>query len=212
MNPLGISFAITTHNETLELEILLDRLNKYKDESDEVVIVDDYSTEPHTLEILDKVQSVHKRRLNKNYAKQKNYLNSKCTKNYIFQIDADELPTQTLLFNLKAILKENINIDLMWVPRKNTVDGILEKHIQMWNWKIDKEGKVNYPDYQGRIYKNKKEIHWTRAVHEYIQGYTSSSKLPIDLDLELLHPKTIDKQIKNNLIYSNNYNSDGTPK
>jgi len=208
----SISFAITTHNETSELRELVELISSYMSESDEIIILDDHSSEIETLEILETLDNVYKRKLSSDYAKQKNYLNSKCTKDYIFQIDADELPTRTLMFNLKSILRENKDVDLLWVPRKNIVHGIQQEHIRKWKWKLDSRNRINYPDYQGRIYKNKKELKWKRPVHEYIYGHITSGKLPTESDLELMHEKTIDKQIKNNNLYSTNYNKDGTTK
>jgi len=208
----GISYAITTHNETHELRALIERVIPYMTDKDELVILDDYSDNEITLEILESLDNVYKRKLNKNYARQKNYLNSKCTKEYIFQLDADELPTETLMVNIKPILKENANIDLIWVPRTNIVNGIKTKHLQKWRWKMDSKNRINYPDYQGRIYKNKSELKWHRPVHEYIRGDSLSTKLPPNADLELIHEKAIAKQVKNNNLYSTNYNSDGTTR
>ena len=50
---MKVSYAILTHNEDKELKKLLDFLIKYKDKEDEIVILDDYSDNKKTLEILD---------------------------------------------------------------------------------------------------------------------------------------------------------------
>ena len=50
---MKVSYAILTHNEDKELKKLLDFLIKHKDEEDEIVILDDYSDNQKTLEILD---------------------------------------------------------------------------------------------------------------------------------------------------------------
>jgi len=62
--------------------------------------------------------------LNENFSKQKNYLNSLCTKDYIFNLDADEYILPILIENIKIILEENKNVDAFWVPRINLVHGI----------------------------------------------------------------------------------------
>ena len=48
---------------------------------------------------------------------------------WIFQIDADELPHESLIINLKELLKLNPTVELFLVPRVNTVDGITQEHI-----------------------------------------------------------------------------------
>ena len=47
----------------------------------------------------------------------------------MFHIDADEYPHETLLVQLKQILEIN-DVDLLWIPRVNTIDGMEEHQIQ----------------------------------------------------------------------------------
>jgi len=209
---MNISYAICTHNEVECLDKLLKLLNSKKDLNDEVVILDDYSTNDETQNILAKHENVYYHKLNKDYAKHKNYLIERCGGDYIFQIDADEYPSELLLSNIKKILIANNEIELFRVPRINYVKGIQTHHIKKWNWKLDTQNRINYPDYQTRIFKNKKSIRWTRSVHEYISGHTSSTNLPKDVGLDLMHIKGIQKQEYTNSLYSSNYNSDGSIK
>lgn len=138
---ISISYSILTHNETESLQRLLDFILKYKDEEDEIVILDDYSDNERTKEILDVYTSIYgikfeQRYLFKDFAGQKNYLRRMCEKDYIFNLDADELPKLHLIRNLKGILEENPDIDVFRVPRINTVEGISQEHIEKWGWKI----------------------------------------------------------------------------
>ena len=202
-----ISYAITTHNETDSLEKLLRFLTKYKDEEDEIVVLDDYSDNERTKEILDFYVDVHQikfeqRHLNKNFAEQKNYLTGMCSGDYIMNIDADEIPHQTLMVYVKDVLKIN-DVELIWVPRVNTVEGITQEHINKWGWRVNEKGWVNYPDYQARVYKNVDHIKWVRPVHEYIEGAKTYSHLPPQEELSMYHPKTIDNQEKQNNLYNN---------
>ena len=105
-----ISYAITSHNETYELKQLLEFLMVWKNQDeDEVVILDDFSYQSH-LDMLQPyidcefVNKFEQRELNKDFAAQKNYLNSLCTKDYIFQLDADEVPAETLIMNLAKLI------------------------------------------------------------------------------------------------------------
>ena len=200
-----ISYAITTHNETDSLEKLLRFLTKYKDEEDEIVVLDDYSDNERTKEILDFYVDVcqikfEQRHLNKNFAEQKNYLTSMCKGSYIMNIDADEIPHETLMVYVKDVLKIN-DVELIWVPRVNTVEGITQEHINKWGWRVNEKGCVNYPDYQARVYKNAEHIKWVRPVHELIQGAKTYSYLEPREELSFYHPKTIDKQEQQNNLY-----------
>lgn len=61
---------------------------------------------------------------------------------------------------------------------------------------------INYPDVQSRICKNIKENTWVGVVHERIIGAKTISNLPMDFNLDLIHHKTIEKQEKQNQLYS----------
>ena len=103
---MKISYSILTHNETDSLLKLIEFLVKHKDDEDEIVILDDYSDNEKTNEILDSVVSIYEikfesRHLLKDYAGQKNYLKNLCTGDYIFNLDADELPNKSLMKNIK---------------------------------------------------------------------------------------------------------------
>ena len=120
---------------------------------------------------------------------------------WIFQIDADELPPSTLMANLQEILTMNPDVDLIYLPRINTVEGLTQEHIDKWGWNVNDQGWVNWPDYQGRIYKRDKNIKWEGKVHERITGIKNLSQIPPRDDLALHHPKTIDRQEQQNKFY-----------
>jgi len=205
-----VSYAITVCHELLELTSLLDNLiEKIDSSSDEIVILVD--SENSTEEIKNKVRDYEKQfsnviksfshSLSGNFAKHKNFLNSKCTKEYIFQIDADEFPNCVLLNNLQYILSQNTDIELYYVPRINIVKGITDEHIKKWSWKLNNYGWVNFPDYQPRIYKNKKEVKWRGKVHERIIGVMNYSVLPAMAEYSLYHKKVIERQVEQNKMY-----------
>ena len=204
---MKISYSILTHNEDESLQKILDFIIKHKDEEDEIVILDDYSDNPKTLEILDFYVSANdivyeQRHLLKDYAGQKNHLTRMCKGSYIINIDADELPHKFLMKNIKGILEANPTIDLYWVPRVNTVEGITEEHILKWRWQVNEKGWVNFPDYQGRIWRNRPNILWKNKVHEVLTGYKEHTYLPAEEEFCFYHPKTIDRQEKQNDFYN----------
>ena len=53
-----------------------------------------------------------------------------CKGSYIVNIDADELPHKQLMKNIKEILESNPTVDLYWVPRVNTVEGLTLQHVR----------------------------------------------------------------------------------
>ena len=207
---MKISYSILTHNETDSLLKLIDFLVSFKDEEDEIVILDDYSDNEKTKEILDIMVSLHEitfeqRHLHKDYAGQKNHLSRMCKGQYIINIDADELPNKKLIKNIKSILEVNPTIDLFWIPRVNTVDGLTEEHIQKWGWQVNEKGWVNFPDYQGRIWRNRQNIRWKNPVHEVLEGYKEHTFLPQEEHFCFYHPKSIERQEKQNEFYKDIY-------
>jgi glycosyltransferase involved in cell wall biosynthesis len=197
----SISYAITACNEHVELDRLLSQLSSSIRNEDEIVVQMDITATDEVKAVVNKYKLMNYfHPLNKDFATFKNNLKGLCTKDYIFQIDADEYLSEELLTYLPAILEDNHSVEMFSVPRINTVEGLTEQHIKQWGWRINEKGWVNYPDYQNRIMKNKPEIHWVNKVHEKIVGAMSTTELPYGL--ELMHPKTIDRQEKQNNYYN----------
>jgi glycosyltransferase involved in cell wall biosynthesis len=199
---LSISYAITACNEHVELERLLEQLDTNIRDIDEVVIQLDTTATDEVKEVCYKypVFTLWEFSLNGDFASFKNHLKSKCTRDYIFQIDADEYLSDQLIENLPQILELNPEIELYCVPRINTVEGLTQEHIQKWRWYVNQDGWINYPDYQHRIFKNIDRIKWKNKVHEHIIGARIASPIPEGYDL--IHPKTIERQEKQNNYYN----------
>lgn len=201
---MKISYAITAHNEAEELNRLLKQLTEGKDPEDEIIVqLDDTATDKVKF-VVDcfAIKSITFP-LNKDFASFKNNIKNNCTGDYIFFIDADEYLSEHLLKLLKQVLQVNTEVDCYGVPRVNTVQGLTEEHIKMWGWRVDEKDRVNWPDYQTRICKNIPEIKWINKVHEKLEGYKMFSLFPADYeDWALIHPKTIERQEKQNEYYS----------
>lgn len=203
---MKISYSILTHNETETLQQLLDFLIRYKDDEDEIVILDDFSDNEQTKEILDAYVSIYEikfeqRYLLEDFGGQKNYLRRMCTGDYIFNLDADELISKKLIKSLKPILKANWDIDVYWLPRINTVDGITEEYIVSQGWTITDQGWINWHDPQCRIHKNRSNIRWKNKVHETLEGYTTQTHFPAEEQYAILHHKTFENQVEQNKFY-----------
>ena len=199
----NISYAITVCNESEELSRLLSFMNDHIRPEDEVVI--QYDADTVTLDVLDTINAHGYAfpidfALNKDFATFKNNLRQYCKGDYIFQLDADELPHSYLIQSLPLLLQYN-SVDLLWVPRINTVEGITADHISRWRWAQNGLGWVNYPDYQSRVYRNTESIYWENKVHERIVGHKTFAQLPAEESWSLYHPKTITRQEQQNKFY-----------
>ena len=212
---MKISYGITVHNEADELNKLLEILIHKTDAEDEIVICVDGDDDGVRF-VLDswaqqyahaKMIKVYQRKLDGDFAAQKNSVIENSTGDYIFHIDADEYPHENLLLNLKLILEVN-EVDLIWIPRVNTIDGMEAEHIQKWGWQVNEKSWVNYPDYQARVFRRDSEIRWERPLHELIIGCKTYAHLPPHEELSLYHPKTIKKQEKQNMFYNENFSAE----
>jgi glycosyltransferase involved in cell wall biosynthesis len=200
---LRISYAITVHNEHEELERLLNQLVNNIRSEDEIIVQMDTTATDKVVSVINKYNlTKYYYPLNKDFAAFKNNLSKHCTKEFIFQIDADEYPHPHLLESLPEILEYNYNIDVFLTPRINTVEGLTEQHIKQWGWNVNEKGWVNFPDYQWRIWKNNRKIQWINKVHERLDGFNEYSALPQMEEYCLIHPKSIERQEKQNKFYN----------
>jgi len=204
---MRISYAITVCNEFLEIQRLVQFLLRHKRLEDNIVILFDEVNGDPEVEAFLRSHSIngefawHKAKFNRHFADWKNKLSSLCSGDYIFQIDADEIPHQTLIELLPTVL-ENNDFDICLVPRVNTVEGITQEHIQKWGWRVNEKGWINWPDRQWRLYRNSPDIKWENKVHERLVGFKTYTSLPEVEEMSLYHPKTIEKQEKQNNLYN----------
>ena len=206
---MKISYAITVCDELDELKRLVNFITANKHKQDEIVILfDQVKGTQEVLTYLDTIRTIKgikgclvSDRFKGHFADWKNLLTANCTGDFIFQIDADEYLPEEFIDLLHQILEANPEVDLYYVPRINTVSGLTEEHIQKWGWRVQ-NGRVNWPDYQSRIYRNSPEIKWENKVHEKIVGFKQYTTLPAVDELALNHPKTIERQERQNNYYS----------
>ena len=205
---VNVTYAITVCNEINEITKLVNFLHPRIQSDDEILIqYDETGVTEDVMGYLRIINDLHDNvnvigfPLNKDFASYKNNLKNHAQGIFIFQIDADELPSDYLITNMHDLLEANKDIDLFFVPRVNTVEGLTSEHIQKWRWNVNEKGWVNWPDVQTRIYRRTSEIEWEGKVHERIKGYNTMTYLPIEEDFALYHPKDIKRQEKQNALY-----------
>ena len=205
---VNVTYAITVCNEINEITKLVNFLHPRIQSEDEILIqYDEGGVTDDVRGYLRIINDLHDNvnvigfPLNKDFASYKNNLKNHAKGIFIFQIDADELPNEYLITNMHDLLEANKDIDLFFVPRVNTVEGLTNEHIQKWRWNVNEKGWVNWPDVQTRIYRRTSEIEWEGKVHERIKGYNTMTYLPLEQDFALYHPKDIQRQEKQNELY-----------
>jgi hypothetical protein len=205
---INVTYAITVCNELAEITNLINFLHPRLKSEDEILV--QYDTDSATSQVKDYLTILTQLHtnirvigfpLNKDFASYKNNLKNNSNGIFIFQIDADEMPSEYIIDNLSEILDFNKDVDLFFVPRINTVEGLTDSHIKKWRWEVNEKGWVNFPDYQTRIYRRTSEIEWQGKVHERIVGYNTLSVLPQDEQFCLYHHKQIERQEKQNDYY-----------
>mgnify|MGYP003335892983 CR=1 FL=1 len=131
---MKISYAITVCNELDEIKHLIPFLQDHRRKEDEVVVLlDKPKASQELVDFLYRCSSANIITLKESefkghFADWKNELNSLCTGDYIFQLDADEQPTIELIESLPLLVDQGV--DIILVPRNNTVKGLTSEHIQ----------------------------------------------------------------------------------
>ena len=205
---MKISYAITVCNEFTEIQRLIPFLLEHKRHEDEIVVLYDSKNGDKGVEQFLRAKSVngefawHGGEFNNHFADWKNKLTLLCNGDWIFQIDADEMPHENLIEYLPEIILSNPENEVIRVPRVNTVFGLTEEYANKWRWNVNEKGWVNWPDFQWRIWKNHPKIKWVNKVHEILEGYNTYSDLHKVEEYALYHPKDIEKQIKQNNYYN----------
>lgn len=207
MNNLTVTFGILTHNEP-QIFDLLDLLLKHKDKEDKIIVVDDNSDASVIKRLKQYPIRVIQHSLNQDYSAQRNIIVEAAKTDYLFMIDADEMPTIKLLKELKTIITKT-HSDAIWCPRVNIFKGVKPIHALMYGWSL--QGEIcNYPDMQCRIIKLRQGIKWVGRLHERpkLEKQHQVIQLPVNTELELIHIKDIETQLKQNEMYNQKFSQE----
>ena len=110
---MKISYAIPVCNESMEIQRLISFLLQTKKPNDEIVVLFDKTNGSAGVEEYLRSHSINGEfqwypyEFDGHFGNMKNHLTSLCSGDYIFQIDADELPHAILMENLHDILEMN---------------------------------------------------------------------------------------------------------
>jgi len=194
---MKISYTIQVCNESRELFSLLNFLLNMKDAGDDVIVIVDSL---HTTDKVARVVEHFKDRITVHERPFDNFINNakfhieKATGDYVFSIDADEMPQEALIRNFKKAIAET-GADVIWVPRINIHPGGTQEFFQKYNFHVNENGWINWPDYQGRIFKKNGKVTWGHdAMHPKLVGADKSIQLQPAPQLALWHIKSIEKQ------------------
>ena len=163
----SLSVAIITFNEERIIEKTVSAVSTWVDE---VIVVDSYSTD-ETVNILKKFDVKLYQRKWEGYSSQKNYAISKCTGEWIFSLDADEILTVELRNEILNVINSPNNYDGFKIKRKFYINN---KWIRFGGY---------YPDYQLRLFKKESNALFSeRLVHESLQLEGKTGFLKNDIE------------------------------
>lgn len=193
---MKISYTIQVCNESRELFSLLNLLTRLVDAEDEINVIVDSA---HTTEKVTLVLEHFKERINvfprvfDTFKKNLDFHIEKATGDYIFNIDADEMPQESLIKILKRVIEET-GAEIIAIPRINIHPDITEEEAVQFGFNVNEAGFINWPDYQTRIYKKCDHVYWTDELHTKLTGSDKVVAVKAVASVALWHIKSMDKQ------------------
>jgi len=201
---MKLSYAICVCNESKELHSLLSFLVETKDLEDEInVLIDSKNVTPDVELVLAKFSnhiSTCSRAFDGDFSAHRNYHTSHCSGDFIFIIDAYEIPQEVLIKGIKKLITDTGG-DMFYIPRINIIPGYTEKWLKTMNFNVNELGWINWPDWQGRIFKNADTISWGNKLHERIHGFKKPVQLNTTPQLALWHIKSVERQNFQDSVY-----------
>ena len=194
---MKVSYTVQVCNESRELFSLLNFLVKMKDDEDDIIVVVDSL---HTTDKVSRVTNHFKDRITvyerpfDTFIKNAKFHIEKATGEYVFSIDADEMPQEALIKNFKKVITDT-GADVIWIPRINIHPGGTQEFFQKYKFRVNENGWINWPDYQGRIFKKNDSITWGYdETHPKLVGAEKNIQLQANPQVALWHIKSIEKQ------------------
>lgn len=193
---MKLTYTIQVCNESRELFSLLGLLSRLIDDEDEINVVADSNNVTDRVEL---VLEHYKDRINvfkrpfDTFHENAQFHIEKATGDYIFGVDADEMPQEHLIKTVKKII-EDTGAEIIAIPRINIHPDITEEDARTFGFTMNDYRFINWPDYQMRIYKKCDHIHWTEELHTKLTGSDNLIAVKPIPSVALWHIKYIDKQ------------------
>ena len=193
---MKLTYTIQVCNESRELFSLLQFITRVKDEEDEINVVVDSTNKTEkvdmVLEHFKDTVNVYERPFDQFHVNAQ-FHTEKATGDYIFGIDADEMPQEMLIKNIKRII-DDTQAEVISIPRINIHPGITEQEVKDFGFHVNEVGFINWPDYQTRIFKKCDHIHWTDTLHTTLVGSDKIVGVKPNPSMALWHIKSMEKQ------------------
>jgi glycosyltransferase involved in cell wall biosynthesis len=184
-------------NESKDLYSLVSFLKKVRESDDEINILIDTNHVSNSVErVIEYFKDdivVNRRGFDGDFSAQRNYQIEKCSGEYIFLIDPDEMPQEKLIVNMKKMIEDS-NADMVVIPRINICPGFTDEWLKLTGFNVNQAGWINWPDCQTRIIKNIPTIRYSNKLHERLTGFKNPINLNADPTLALWHIKSVEKQ------------------
>lgn len=120
---------------------------------------------------------------------------------WVIMLDADEMISPSFIINMRELLNsfkfDNSPIDLIRLSRINTYGETSDNPPTITEFPPK---TFNYPDFQGRVFKNNGKCLFVGKIHEMITSYTEDLNLD-DSTYWIIHHKTRAMQEKRDKFY-----------
>lgn len=146
---MTIDFLIVTHNESYTLNESLTYIINHKHNDDNIILLDDYSTNGETNDIFKRNEchiNLYQHAFDGNFANHKNYGLSLCKSDWIFMLDGDEIPSENLILNIRDIINTLNDCDFIYIPRLNYIRNLTSDLIFSCNFKLFKDTTQTYSE------------------------------------------------------------------
>jgi glycosyltransferase involved in cell wall biosynthesis len=148
-----LSVIILTHNNQVGLKKALQSVGF----SDEIIIIDDFSTDK-TLEIIKKLNNskikIFKRKLGNDFAAQRNFGLQKARSKWVLFLDGDEYLSQDIQTEIAKFIKSanNQNIQGVYIRRQDRFFGKKLKYGETGNVKLLRLAQKNMGKWVGKVH------------------------------------------------------------
>lgn len=187
-----LSACVICMNEAGWIRNMLECL---KNTVDEIIAVDEYSTDGTRETLQEYGAKIIDGRLNNDWGSLRNSSISNATMEWILIIDPDEMmePLLHKVLKTRELLDycEDTGFDAVVMKRKNIINEVFQHY--------------TYPDLTVRLFKNNGKILFSGLIHEQVSGYVNR----FESNYHIIHKKTSAQQTKQSKRYQEIINERG---